>query len=76
VSKTGEPMAIDAIRERYYAVRIGRAKSNLPYFAISDSKVPMLFITLNDARAYRKEVLQHCGHKAVFAVRVALVDDK
>lgn len=58
--------------EHYWAIRIGR-KNERAYFALDDDTgMPAMFGTLQQAREQRRVILNHCGHKDVFVVKVEL----
>jgi len=76
-------MSTDCVKEKYYAVRIGRKNGNIGvYFALYDLYVhlniwtPALYNTQKEARSARREILSYCGHKDVFVVRVELKEVK
>ena len=70
-----EHQRADCVKEKYYAVRIGRQRA---YFSIISlgCDTPALYNTQQDARSARREILSYCGHKDVFVVRVELKEIK
>ena len=74
-------MSTDCVKEKYYAVRIGRRSGKgkqRAYFSIISlaCDTPALYHTQQEARSARREILSYCGHKDVFVVRVELKEAK